>query len=596
MRSLLLVSISLLGVRSAVATSPCKPSTPVKCNANDCARAVTGTRQGPVFMTRAREDCSSYVLSTVYGHSTTVTVASISAVTSKTIPTYATACSSIGAYVSACSCYGIPSGVVTNETSTTSTTSTTSSTSSTSSTSATSATPSTTGPGYQPAIPSSYAECDFDPSAAAPFDFLTPNALAIIYDPSGSSNKAVESRTDAGDFTPPALTFSHPPSAPAGVFDVVLGAGTAAPLYLAVYRSGAVGFVATSSNGQTYISAAGSPGASQYYITTIWSVGCDGLATAGILGSGSPFPFILRDNGDIAVSNPSSTRKSKSKRDIPIPSGFYVLPKIIPTPPGAKCPFDDQTAVTRTPPVPVVINGCGPQDWRQYFIPNLEFEQSCNGHDACWSSCSTTMESCNAAFLSGMYATCDAEHAPGRIRNGCRGLAEFYHSKVSGESGAKVYSASVAEFCECKCTEAAKKLCGSKCVDTKTDKDNCGSCGFTCPTGKCTNGACAFDSCAAQTCYNFDSCGAGGDCVCASIPDGTGFCVDGNTPCDGLLGCGTSADCGLGSVCAVGTCCERNVCITTDQCGGYNLLPARMFMPRGDWSNATVGHPRVYEG
>jgi len=114
-----------------------------------------------------------------------------------------------------------------------------------------------------------------------------------------------------------------------------------------------------------------------------------------------------------------------------------------------------------------------------------------------------------------------------------------------------------------------------------------------CPSGACTNGACSFNSCSGETCYTFGSCGPGGDCVCASITGGTGFCVDGNTPCDGLLGCADSAGCPLGSVCAVGTCCERNVCIRTDACGGY-LSPTRMFMAR-DWSNATVGHPAVWE-
>jgi hypothetical protein len=83
--------------------------------------------------------------------------------------------------------------------------------------------------------------------------------------------------------------------------------------------------------------------------------------------------------------------------------------------------------------------------------------------------------------------------------------------------------------------------------------------------------------------------------VCASVTGGTGFCVDGNTPCSGLGGCGTSADCALGSVCAVGSCCGRNVCVSTDQCGGYTSS-TRRGLPLGEreWLGATVGHEAVW--
>lgn len=38
------------------------------CHADNCARAVTGTGQGPVFTSKAKSDCSSFVVTTSYGH------------------------------------------------------------------------------------------------------------------------------------------------------------------------------------------------------------------------------------------------------------------------------------------------------------------------------------------------------------------------------------------------------------------------------------------------------------------------------------------------------------------------------------------------
>ncbi len=109
---------------------------------------------------------------------------------------------------------------------------------------------------------------------------------------------------------------------------------------------------------------------------------CDGLATAGIVG-GVRFQFSVKDNGDVIVT--STTQTSKKTRDIPVPKGFYIKPKNPPvTPPGAKCPSTSQNAVTRVPPVPVTVNGCGPEGFWGYFVPNLNFVDACNFDDGCW--------------------------------------------------------------------------------------------------------------------------------------------------------------------------------------------------------------------
>jgi hypothetical protein len=79
------------------------------CDANNCARAVTGTRPGKVpDITSRQADCSSFMEATVYTNyfGTTVTT-----VTPTAVPTYASACSTPGspqqAYSSACSCWSI---------------------------------------------------------------------------------------------------------------------------------------------------------------------------------------------------------------------------------------------------------------------------------------------------------------------------------------------------------------------------------------------------------------------------------------------------------------------------------------------------------
>ncbi|KAF2472175.1 uncharacterized protein BDR25DRAFT_302932 [Lindgomyces ingoldianus] len=141
----------------------------------------------------------------------------------------------------------------------------------------------------------------------------------------------------------------------------------------------------------------------------------------------------------------------------------------------------------------------------------------------------------------------------------------------------------------------AESTCSGNCVNLKTDPNNCGACGVVCASGTCSNGACSLNSCSGQTCSTFGPCGPGGSCVCASIVDGTGFCVSGTTPCSGLADCATNADCPLGAVCAVGTCCTRNVCIVQDTCGGSSP-PAALFAREWDnVANDTIGRRAIWD-
>ncbi|KAM3501264.1 hypothetical protein MY10362_005700 [Beauveria mimosiformis] len=76
-----------------------------ECNADNCARAVTGTRRGDDFVSLAQGDCSRFMQKTVTApadHYPTVAP-----------PWYASACSGTVRYASACSCWGIPGDAVT---------------------------------------------------------------------------------------------------------------------------------------------------------------------------------------------------------------------------------------------------------------------------------------------------------------------------------------------------------------------------------------------------------------------------------------------------------------------------------------------------
>lgn len=109
------------------------------CSGNNCNRAITGTRAGLPATTLRQSDCSSFMLtvvtpspvtSTTWIDGTTKSAASAvkasAAVTAipSILPTYATQCSSVAAYSSACSCWGITARVSTAATPTVTVTST----------------------------------------------------------------------------------------------------------------------------------------------------------------------------------------------------------------------------------------------------------------------------------------------------------------------------------------------------------------------------------------------------------------------------------------------------------------------------------------
>lgn len=119
--SIILASAIVQGVLASPTTA---------CNADNCARAVTGTRAGKVpDVTSRQADCSSFQLTTVTPAPSTTYVTTIVTVNPPnkrdeivarqvtvipdSVPAYASACSGTARYQSACSCWGITPAVTT---------------------------------------------------------------------------------------------------------------------------------------------------------------------------------------------------------------------------------------------------------------------------------------------------------------------------------------------------------------------------------------------------------------------------------------------------------------------------------------------------
>ncbi|MFO0651409.1 MAG: hypothetical protein U0326_34610 [Polyangiales bacterium] len=95
--------------------------------------------------------------------------------------------------------------------------------------------------------------------------------------------------------------------------------------------------------------------------------------------------------------------------------------------------------------------------------------------------------------------------------------------------------------------------CNGRCVDGRSDRDNCGVCGRACGAGNvCQNGACVPDCAATET-------------LCAGGDGGAPRCASLQTDRENCGACGRA--CGRDQVCAGGTC--TFMCTgTTTECGG----------------------------
>ncbi|KAM3432444.1 hypothetical protein MY4824_006521 [Beauveria thailandica] len=102
-----------------------------RCGGDNCARQVTGTRDGLSAVTARQKDCSSFMLTTIVPDATTTTVTitvdpdeapkskradiEVRAATEvpTAVPAYASGCDSASRYSSACACWGITASATT---------------------------------------------------------------------------------------------------------------------------------------------------------------------------------------------------------------------------------------------------------------------------------------------------------------------------------------------------------------------------------------------------------------------------------------------------------------------------------------------------
>ncbi|KAK0653570.1 hypothetical protein QBC41DRAFT_369355 [Cercophora samala] len=447
------------------------------------------------------------------------------------------------------------------------------------------------GPGYDPLIPPSYERCAFDPTRVfgqLDFTYLTPNGLAVTRD--RRTNRAVE-ETDPDRqfqglfFQPPNNVFS-----PKGVYDVRLpGQGDRPDRYLAIFKNGEVGWVLRSTNGQTALRDE----RGEAYVTTVFSVQCDGLSTAGVV-NGLEFEFAVKD-GKLYARGIPPTRKyshvfskrqetevvveevtaeaearvqqpqqenSNSRPSITV--GLFLLPRLqeVDLPPRT-CPTG-ATYTARDPSPPVTPNGCGPTGWwRLYFLPKLHetFQDACTWVDVCWTDCTSTFSSCNSGFASRLLDRCNENFRTESSLASCRNLASVWVSQYTMTPARLAYEGFQNQYCTCACPNPDEYLCGDACV-SKNDPNNCGRCGKVCPAG-CINGVCASTCPTPWSCQNpGGSCSVDGvsipdpeqNCICVETAGSAGnVCAWAGDSCG--RGCSANADCEYGSACVLNSCC-----------------------------------------
>jgi hypothetical protein len=92
------------------------------------------------------------------------------------------------------------------------------------------------------------------------------------------------------------------------------------------------------------------------------------------------------------------------------------------------------------------------------------------------------------------------------------------------------------------CPLPEQELCGTACIDPKTDSSNCGGCGKPCAVGQrcsgggcvcdgtsCPHGCCSDNTCLELTAQSYDKCGKSG-AACFSCT-GDSYCVGGTCEC-----------------------------------------------------------------
>jgi hypothetical protein len=151
--------------------------------------------------------------------------------------------------------------------------------------------------------------------------------------------------------------------------------------------------------------------------------------------------------------------------------------------------------------------------------------------------------------------------------------------------------------------------CGTDCVDTRSDADNCGACGNVCSSGEVCSGETCTETCSADLQTDVNNCGAcgnscgidhtcsDGQCSCSGTVC-NGSCIDTWTDPDNCGECGNVCDlphatatC-RGGACVIVSCdsgykdcdgesdngCETDIAADPKNCGGCgNTCPETQF-------------------
>ncbi|KAJ7196228.1 hypothetical protein GGX14DRAFT_545746 [Mycena pura] len=227
--------------------------------------------------------------------------------------------------------------------------------------------------------------------------------------------------------------------------------------YLAIYDTGAVGYEASSSNGQTYVPSAGQ--ANHNYITTVWILDCDGVLTP-ILDNGTRYIFEYDTPTNTILAVTSDYYSTLSKRSF----GDTILQWLGNQAGGSnphqgdtdepRCPVDQPDSLVFFDAPPNTPNGCGSANG--FHPPQLtaDFTSCCNQHDICYGDCTSSWLTCNSQFLACMLATCGATYSGGTtldtLQGGwCRDVANSYYDLVSSTSGRNTFDAAEQDRCVC---------------------------------------------------------------------------------------------------------------------------------------------------
>ncbi|MCJ1408961.1 hypothetical protein MMC19_003038 [Ptychographa xylographoides] len=101
--------------------------------------------------------------------------------------------------------------------------------------------------------------------------------------------------------------------------------------------------------------------------------------------------------------------------------------------------------------------------------------------------------------------------------------------------------------------------------------------------------------CAGGVCATYQNCGPSSDCYCGSDTAGNSACFLSQS-CDELTQCGSNADCGGTEICLVSNCCGYNVCSDVADCAGPAGSRRRWAASRGLPANATLYNMGVMIG